>query len=182
VRAHGCTRRDGCWLLLSAAGLLTGCEVGNEPVRLLRDEATTANSLASTMETVRNPASARTAVPKLEADFARLIRILNRAAEMMQKNQQMRVSESELQRATHELEEATKRLKAAFQRVGTAPGLPLEFWTVVQLLGDVGTASAFPMLRRALQSRNPMVQSAAKSAIQQIRQHASAKTAGGKAA
>jgi HEAT repeat protein len=50
-----------------------------------------------------------------------------------------------------------------------------------QLLGEIGTSQAVPVLRRAVQGRNPMVRAAAKSSLQQISQRRSAQSRGGDA-
>ncbi len=124
-------------LALGAAFLAVccaGCSLANpEPERTLRGITKAYNDLADTLESVQDAESASAAAAELDAEYSRLISLLNSVPELMRKYKDKRVSKQTLDNLNRNREAAEQRFQKELERLDRIRGLPLEFWKVVRV-------------------------------------------------
>ena len=162
--------RRSAWL--AGPGLVLVCCVGcqfvePEPIKLMREAVQCQFTLASTLETVKDPESARAATPKLEPVFTQFVRVLERMIAVKDQYPTVRIKKSTATQLVEQMRDGSTRMAKQGERLRKIQGLPIEFWNVVRkgsaevlarslVLGSQGVSS--PELKQHLDTARQMLQ------------------------
>jgi HEAT repeats len=122
----------GISLLLIA---VIGCGLTtSEPEKTVKKVEQSFFELADIMQGVKDSASAKAAMGNLDAKYSELIDLVNKLPNVMPQHTDSKSSnQSEVDIIRTKIQKADKRLNSEVERLKTVPGLPVEFWKIVNV-------------------------------------------------
>jgi hypothetical protein len=121
-----------CWIGLFV--IIAGCNLDftPEPEKTMRAMVAAANDLADTLQNVRDADSARAATDKVDRNFALLCGLVGKLPALQREFSEATMDADSLAELGRSMTNAFTRVRTESERLDNLPGLPIEFWKVLE--------------------------------------------------